>query len=126
MTQSLPCPQCGGSQVSQESSRRNPNNGDSVGTWYLGCLVQLVVVSGIGAAGAFSVRAAWPHQTFAEAALLTGTLAGLVMLGIGALCLWFRCWPLVIERTCQGCGYKWVADGRNEFPGIPSEGTPNV
>lgn len=128
MTQSLQCPKCGGSTVSQEGRRRNPKSGNSVGTWFLGCLVQLALVSGVAAAIAFALRVAWPGQPFAEAALLSGTIAAIYLVGVGIMYLGLRRWPLTMEGTCGACGHKWVVDMRPESPGFSTlhEGKPNT
>jgi hypothetical protein len=96
--------------MSQQTRHRNAKNGDSVGGWLPGCLLQLVIVSLLVAAGGFAARLNWPAHSFAEAALLTAAIALLYAVGVGIFGLWVRRWPLVNELTCGDCGYRWVEE----------------
>ena len=110
MTDSLQCPRCSGTQISQQTRHRNAKNGNSVGGWFPGCLLQLVILSALVAVGGFLARIYWPAHPFAEAALLTATIAVIYTVGVGIFALWVRRWPLVDELTCGSCGHKWYVD----------------
>ena len=110
MTESLQCPRCSGTQVSQQLRHRNPKNGNSVGRWFSGCLLWLVILSALVAAGGVFVRVHWPTNLFSEAALLTAAIAAIYTIGVGIFALWVRRWPLVNDLTCGSCGYKWYVD----------------
>ena len=110
MTESMQCPRCSGSQISRQPRHRNAKNGNTVGGWLPGCLLQLVALSVLVAVAGFAVRLNWPTHSFAEAALLTATIAVIYAVGVGAFGLWVRRWPLVDELICGGCGYLWYVD----------------
>ena len=110
MTESVQCPRCSATQISQQTRHRNPKNGNSVGGWFPGCLLQLVLLSVLVAVGGVVARLNWPAHPFAEAALLTAAIAVIYALGVGIFALWVRRWPLVNELTCGSCGYKWYVD----------------
>ncbi len=110
MTESLQCPRCSGTQISQQTRHRNPKNGNSVGGWFPGCLLQLVFLSVLTAVGGVFARLNWPTHPFAEAALLTAAIAMIYAIGVGIFALWVRRWPLVKELTCGDCGHKWYVD----------------
>ena len=69
-----------------------------------------MLLSFVVAVGGVVVRFKWPTHPFAEAALLTATIAVLYVVGVGIFALWVRRWPLVNELTCSSCGYKWYVD----------------
>lgn len=117
MTTFVECPRCSGTQITREARYRNARNGDSMGRWLPGCTLQLVIVSLLLAAGGFAARFYWPTHSFAEAALLTATIALIYAIGVGIFGLWVRSWPLVDKLNCDTCGYWWYVDDTSKQRG---------
>lgn len=120
MTASVQCPRCSGTQITRQTRHRNPKNGDSVGGWLPGCVLQLVIAGVLVAGAGFAARLNWPTHSFAEAALLTATIALIYAVGVGSFGLWVRSWPLVDELMCGECGYRWYVDTLPKQRGRPT------
>lgn len=126
MVDSLQCPRCSGTHISRQPRYRNAQNGNSVGRWFPGCVLQLVIISVLVAAGGVLVRIYQPEHPFAEAALLTAAIAVVYAIGVGIFGLWIRRWPVVDECTCDDCGNQWYEPVSPQESDVQDTGTSST